>query len=297
VPRRTNEFQQFVAYVYSSVAPTGATVTESAMLREGGTGTEREVDVLISHKVAGIDLQLAIECRDWTKDQDINWIDGLVGKYKRLTVNKVIAVSSTPFSPGARDKAAEERIELLTVQQAREVDWASRLATETVGIRTAQNSLMNVGTYDNNGDEITLTLTDHEGNITHKNKLSKAFFPECAAFYNQRLKPRVDTRIFTGLSEATAKWTDTRPRYCEVSVDNPGTIYIDESKSAIPIARIVFGIGVIIASSSNLPVTNKVLSDFMVSEFEAKRIGDHDYRVRFITAKEGGVIRFDLTLK
>jgi hypothetical protein len=52
MPKRSNDFQRLVAYIYKNVAPIGATVTESATLREGD-GTEREVDILVSHVFLG----------------------------------------------------------------------------------------------------------------------------------------------------------------------------------------------------------------------------------------------------
>jgi hypothetical protein len=38
---------------------------------------------------------MAVECRDYTRQQNIQWVDQLIGKYKDLKVNKIIAVSSS----------------------------------------------------------------------------------------------------------------------------------------------------------------------------------------------------------
>ena len=104
MPKRTNEFQRIVAYIYSQIVPTGGRVTESAFLREDGTGQPREVDVLVEHNIAGHDISIAVECRDYTRDQNLEWIDNLIGKYSRLKVSHVVAVSSSPFSE-AEDKS------------------------------------------------------------------------------------------------------------------------------------------------------------------------------------------------
>jgi hypothetical protein len=194
-------------------------------------------------------------------------MDGLVGKYKRLAVNKVIAVSSTPFSPAAREKAAEERIELFTVQEAKEVDWASRLAAETWGIGRHANFLMNVLTFANDGSEITSTTTDGEGNVTHKDELSAALFPHFKASYNAQHKSRVDADLFEIIrKDMTTYFKNPTPRYCELTVEKPGAIYVMETGANIPLRKIVFGIGTIITVSSS-PVANRVLKNFMVSEF------------------------------
>ena len=53
MPKRTNRFQRIVKYLYEQVTPAGGTVTESAMLPETGTGTLREVDILVEYNIAG----------------------------------------------------------------------------------------------------------------------------------------------------------------------------------------------------------------------------------------------------
>jgi hypothetical protein len=115
MPKRTNEFQQIVAYIYSQIVPAGGCVTESAFLQEDGTGDPREIDVLIEHNVAGHAIKIAVECRDHGRDQNVQWIDSLIGKYSRLRVNQIVAVSSSPFSDAGKKKAAEHNIDAITV--------------------------------------------------------------------------------------------------------------------------------------------------------------------------------------
>jgi hypothetical protein len=71
MPKRTNEFQQLVAYVYSKIRPVGGKVTESAELFEEGSTTKREIDILIEVKVSGIEIKIAIECRDRSRDETV----------------------------------------------------------------------------------------------------------------------------------------------------------------------------------------------------------------------------------
>jgi hypothetical protein len=86
---------RIVKYIYEHISE-GATVTESGMLRERD-GTLRKVDMLIEWEFAGTDLPMAVECRDYTRQQSIQWVDDLIGKYKDLKVNKIIAISSSKF--------------------------------------------------------------------------------------------------------------------------------------------------------------------------------------------------------
>jgi predicted Mrr-cat superfamily restriction endonuclease len=121
--KRSNEFQALVHYIYSKISAPPFTVRESVMVPENGTGAEREVDILIEGTVAGIEVKIAVECRDRSKTETIEWIDGLIGKYARLKLNKIVAVSSEGFSKEAERKAFDHGITLLTLMEAEDVDF------------------------------------------------------------------------------------------------------------------------------------------------------------------------------
>ena len=175
MPARSNEFQKVVKYIYDQVTPIGGRVTESAMLRENPGNTEREVDVLVELNVAGHDIKIAIECREHTRDQTIEWIDSLIGKYSGLRVNKIVAISATSFSDSAKSKAAAKNIELITVNEALTTEW--RRAVETWNIMTHRFSLMRIMSFDSTGNEITRTDMSEDGKIpTHKDADSEQFY-------------------------------------------------------------------------------------------------------------------------
>jgi hypothetical protein len=129
MPPRTNAFQDLVALIQRAITGMGVTVTSPAMLRELDSKVEREVDVLIRGRMAGFSTSFAMECRDHKEPQDMTWIDQLVGKYGRLVqVDKIIAVSSSGFTKGARTKAKYENIETLTLKEAQGLNWPDYLA-------------------------------------------------------------------------------------------------------------------------------------------------------------------------
>src|ERR1700684_2067638 len=55
---------------------------------------------------SGHEIKIAVECRDHARDQNMGWIDSLKGKFSRLKVNQIVAVSSSRFSDSAKTKAA-----------------------------------------------------------------------------------------------------------------------------------------------------------------------------------------------
>lgn len=123
MPKRTNDFQRLILAIYEQMAPLGATVEESAELLERGSSTTREVDILITHQIAGVRIRMAVECRGRKDKDDIEWIDGLIGKYRDLDIDKVIAVSKSGFTAAAQEKASVNRIEIRKLETAEETDW------------------------------------------------------------------------------------------------------------------------------------------------------------------------------
>jgi hypothetical protein len=125
MPKRTNDFQSLIKFIYDRITPEGGKVTESAMVYDKDSKTLREVDILIEHKISGHTIKIAVECRDRSRKDSIEWIDGLVGKTSSLDVNKVVAVSKKGFAQAAIDKAKSHGIDTLSIEEASEKDWQS----------------------------------------------------------------------------------------------------------------------------------------------------------------------------
>lgn len=130
MPKRTNEFQQLVTLIHKAIAPQNATVTESAMVRAPGFGELREIDVLLESHIGPYHMKIAIEAKDHKRKLNITDIETIVGKYRvggGLVVDKVVLVSRRGFSNQATAKARLNGIELLTLCEAKNVDWQKYL--------------------------------------------------------------------------------------------------------------------------------------------------------------------------
>jgi len=102
------------------------------MLRERHTGAPREVDVLITIPLQSSELHVAVECRDYARPADVDWIDSLIGKYGDLDVDRVIAVARKGFTSGARAKAETKQIQMRSLREALSADWPADLELATV---------------------------------------------------------------------------------------------------------------------------------------------------------------------
>lgn len=123
MPKRSNPFQRVIEALYAAIRPAGGKVTESAELLEPTSGARREVDILAETSAYGARICIAIEVRGRSKKDEIQWIDALVGKYRDLPVNKVIAVSASGFSQAAAAKARSANIDLLPATEIPHHDW------------------------------------------------------------------------------------------------------------------------------------------------------------------------------
>ena len=88
MPKRSNEFQRLVAML-TMLKSDGATVHESVEVMEIASQERREVDVVAFGKVAGHQSAVFIECRDWKRPQDVQWVEQARTKFDDLVVSVV----------------------------------------------------------------------------------------------------------------------------------------------------------------------------------------------------------------
>jgi hypothetical protein len=128
MPKRSNQFQRIVHVIVSKLAPSTATVRSCVELPERDSGTLREVDAVIEIGAGLSMVRVAVECRERGRRADVQWIDELIGKYSRLPIDRVVAVSSSGFSRAAQAKASSHNIDLVTPKQVTSTNWPERFA-------------------------------------------------------------------------------------------------------------------------------------------------------------------------
>lgn len=112
-----------IKLIEHQLAPRDAVVTESKLLIDSRNGAEREADILIEYKVGEHPISIAVECRDHKRKADTGWIDQLVGKYRYLPVDKVIAVARAGFWETTLEAARESGIDTYSLEDAFESNW------------------------------------------------------------------------------------------------------------------------------------------------------------------------------
>jgi hypothetical protein len=288
MPKRTNTFQQVVKYIYSQIVPAGGRVTESAMLEESAGGSKREVDVLIEYTVAGHNLRIAVECRDHGRDQTLEWIDSLIGKYSRLRVNQIVAVSASPFSEAAKIKAAEHHIDLITANEALTTDWKTRI--ESWKIMTHSFTLMRIVSLDAAGAEISRTdITPDGKEATHRDQRSEYLYNLVQPFFMKQMSRNVGAALEAKIAEKWQRYVDDpTPRWAEIVWDKPP---ITEHGHDIGINKIVFGVGTFF--HIGIPTEHFALRNFALSDAKITMM-NAEVTFRMITDQQGHLRSVDV---
>ena len=130
MPQRTNEFQELVTLIQEALVPVGAKVTPSAMVPGPTSGKPREIDILVETPVGPYKIRIAVEAKDEGRKMDATKIESIIGKYRgrgSLVVNKVVVVAHRGFTEEAKNRARDEDIDLLTLDEANICDWCKSM--------------------------------------------------------------------------------------------------------------------------------------------------------------------------
>ncbi|HWY16484.1 MAG TPA: restriction endonuclease [Rhizomicrobium sp.] len=122
-----HQLEKLVAYVEQTLIPKGFRVELNRIQYDSAGTAMAEFDIEVRGKVGTGEIAWLIECRDRPSDGAApgSWIEQLVGRRDRFQFNKVTAVSTTGFSPAARQYAAESGIDLREVKSIdpKEFSW------------------------------------------------------------------------------------------------------------------------------------------------------------------------------
>jgi len=133
------EFEKLVAKIEKFLSPSDSEIKLNDMVPDIHTGTLRQVDATIRHKLGSTKILIAIECRERGAKQDVTWVEQLASKKLSIGASELIGVSSTGFSKEAIQQAKFKGVilrkldkvhprEILSVDQFRAVHRDYNLA-------------------------------------------------------------------------------------------------------------------------------------------------------------------------
>jgi hypothetical protein len=123
------ELEQIVASIHRSVDP-DARVTHNERIR-GRSGERRQLDVTIRKSVGTEEVLVVVECKVYNRPVDIKAVEQFIGMLQDVSAARGVMVSSSGYTKGARSKAAEYGITLLSYEDAADYDWSGLLGKES----------------------------------------------------------------------------------------------------------------------------------------------------------------------
>jgi hypothetical protein len=115
--------ERLVKTLEQKLLPSGFRVETRVTQRDGNNSPTGEFDIVISGPLGSSSVTWLIECRDRPSNGSapVSWIEQLIGRKARTKADKIIAVSSTGFSPAAIDLAEQHGILLRTVSDITDI--------------------------------------------------------------------------------------------------------------------------------------------------------------------------------
>ncbi|MBF4474516.1 restriction endonuclease [Methanobacterium formicicum] len=157
------------------------------------TGTKREVDVSIRCSVGTHNFLTVIECRDRKPPQDVTWIEQITGKTKAIKADKIIAVSTSGFTEGAKKKAEKNNIVLRTLEEfnaAETINWLKNITVNrpSFEIINVNLSLINTKKGDNirPPELIKIEIKAHEKILFSESSGEHISFSDIIRFANEQ---------------------------------------------------------------------------------------------------------------
>jgi len=123
MPKRYNIFQDLMASIHMQLG-SSFRITESEMFADPSSRLGREVDLVIRSSVGGYEIVISVECTDRKRPVAVEWVEQMCCKHRYLPTHKLVFVSKSGYTKAAILKGRALGAELLTIEAAKQVDWA-----------------------------------------------------------------------------------------------------------------------------------------------------------------------------
>jgi hypothetical protein len=102
-------------------------LARAAFLKDGATGKDREVDLVIRSRTAAYGLTISVESTAGGRTADVGWVEQLIQKHAHLPTDKLVLVSESGFTDGARDVAEHHNVITLAPRDLSAGDAATEI--------------------------------------------------------------------------------------------------------------------------------------------------------------------------
>lgn len=298
MPKRSNPFQRITHRIYKALSGPSIKVEESAFVKEKNSDAEREVDILITSTIASHTLRIAIECRDHQRDQDITWVDSLIGKYDNLDIQKVIAISHSDFSKPAKQKAGQHNIELITLKEAEKIDWAKKLGPPLIQFFGFRNRPLIVGIFSGSQELLKIEYT-FEGEVKNEEPSEIAVAQFFLGYYKNSLNNLASNELvkYVFLNWKMIIDRGNTPAYWELKYKCPNTtLELANFNVKLDFNSLVWGFGTKFTAEELAP-EKWVLGNNIASLVKADMYEEGPLHITLVTDGRGNLKGVDISKK
>lgn len=117
------EYEKLAKRIYTELQP-NARVTHNDKIVGFETGQERQIDVSIRAVVAGHDLLIVVQTKDYARPVDVTAVGEFASVVKDVRASKGVLICNSGFTQGARDYARNIGIDLCSLHDAQSRNWS-----------------------------------------------------------------------------------------------------------------------------------------------------------------------------
>ncbi len=138
-------YEQLIAKIYKELSPDAA-VTLNDKIKGLVSGIDREIDVTIRSSIAGHDILIAVQAKDYgKKPADVNVVGTFKAVLDDIKASKGILICTSGFSKKASQYAANCAIDLCTAHDAETRNWKLDLKIPFLAIQLEESFVVTVG--------------------------------------------------------------------------------------------------------------------------------------------------------
>jgi len=165
------ELEDLVTFIEQVCSPLGFEIKNRKKILDDFGNQIAELDIEISGKFGSTEIKWLIECRDRPSEgaAPVGWIQQLVGRRDMLKLDKVTAVSTTGFSPGASSYAVNAGIELRSVKEFQKDDVFDWFRVDNMIVDQRIGDLKKVEIFTHNASEEQVKEINNLLNNSNKN--------------------------------------------------------------------------------------------------------------------------------
>lgn len=133
-------FERQIHELHKQFAPLNANIAYDEKILGFDSKTERQIDISIRYQLAGYDLLLIIDCKDYASPLDVSDVGAFKSLASDVRANKAVMISTNGYTPAAIEMARSAGIETRTYVETDVTEWQSPYSipvlVSSISIRT-----------------------------------------------------------------------------------------------------------------------------------------------------------------